>query len=163
GLAATAPSAGDRRVRSVRLSRAGRTELRRLDALSDRLAQSLVAPLSGSQAQRLVAAMDEVDRLLRAASVEIAPDDARSADAQFCLAGYFDELDARFRGGFDRGKGGAADLADFAAPRGCLLLARLFGRPVGCGALRTFASGVGEIKRMWIAPQARGMGLGRRL
>jgi DNA-binding MarR family transcriptional regulator/GNAT superfamily N-acetyltransferase len=163
GLAQTEVSAQDRRVRCVRLSRAGRAELRRLDALSDRLAESMIAPLTPAQSERLVAAMAEVDRLLRAASVELAPEEPHSADAQFCLERYFDELDTRFRGGFDRGKGGTADLDEYIAPRGCLLLTRLFGRPIGCGALRTFAPGEGEIKRMWIAPQARGLGLGRRL
>ena len=52
---------------------------------------------------------------------------------------------------------------DFLAPRGCLLMARLFGEPIGCGALRTLAPRIGEIKRMWIAPEARGLGLGTRL
>src|SRR5215468_6317930 len=41
GLAATQPSAEDRRVRFVRLSRSGSAELRRLNTLSDRLAQSM--------------------------------------------------------------------------------------------------------------------------
>jgi len=163
GLAETRPSAQDRRVRCVRLSRAGRAELRRLDDLSDRFAQTLVAGLTPPQAERLVAAMDDVERLLRAASVELVTVDPRSAEAQLCLGRYFDELDARFRGGFDRGKGGTADLDEYVAPRGVMVLARLSGAPIGCGALRKFAPGIGEIKRMWIAPQARGLGLGRRM
>ena len=34
---------------------------------------------------------------------------------------------------------------------------------VGCGALKTLARRCGEIKRMWVAPDARGLGVGQRL
>jgi ribosomal protein S18 acetylase RimI-like enzyme len=34
---------------------------------------------------------------------------------------------------------------------------------VGCGALRFDAAGIVEIKRVWLAPHARGLGLGGRL
>jgi ribosomal protein S18 acetylase RimI-like enzyme len=40
------------------------------------------------------------------------------------------------------------------------IVARLRGRPVGCGAIRLSDS---YIKRMWVSPAARGLGLGRRL
>ena len=164
GLAHTRPSADDRRVRCVRLSRAGRAELRRIDALSNRFAQSMLSPLNAAQAKRLVAAMTEIERLLRASGVEIESADPAEPDAQHCLTHYFAELNVRFRGGFDPGKsGGRADRADFLAPHGRLFVARLFGEPIGCGGLRTLTRGVGEIKRMWIAPNARGLGLGRRL
>jgi len=163
GLATTEPSPADARVRCVRLSRAGAAELRRLDVLSDRLARSMLEPLSPTQNQRLLAAMTEIEGLLRASSIEIAPEDPSNADAQACFAQYFAELDTRFRAGFDLKKGVTYDIADFVPPRGCLLIARLHGVAVGCGALRTLAPGLGEIKRMWIAPNARGLGLGRRL
>jgi ribosomal protein S18 acetylase RimI-like enzyme len=98
-----------------------------------------------------------------AASFELAPAQPSSADAQYCLGQYFEELGARFRGGFDRGRDAAADAADLAPPAGCLIIARLSGQAVGCAALRALAPGVGEIKRMWVAPAARGMGIGRSL
>ena len=162
-LATTQPSAEDARVKAVCLTRAGLAELRKIDALSDKLAQSMLDSLDETQTQRLVAAMSEVERLLRASSVEMAPDDPAGAEARYCLERYFAELDARFPGGFDRSRGHSSDLPDYTAPRGCLLVARLFGEPIGCGALRTLAPGVGEIKRMWVSPDARGLGLGRRL
>src|SRR5690348_310850 len=163
GLATTRPSAADGRVRIISLSRSGLSELSRINTLSDELARSMLAPLGGEQATRLLKAMSEVERLLRASGIEIAQEDPASDDAERCLARYFAEIDARFDGGFDRTRGGAAELDDFVPPRGCLLLARLHSEPVGCGALRTFEPGVGEIKRMWISPEVRGLGVGRRL
>jgi len=162
GLATTRPSAADGRVRIISLSRSGLSELSRINALSDELARSMLAPLAGEQATRLLKAMSEVERLLRASGIEIAQEDPASAGAERCLARYFAEIDARFDGGFDRNRGGAV-MDDFVPPRGCLLLARLHSEPVGCGALRTFEPGVGEIKRMWISPEVRGLGVGRRL
>ena len=43
------------------------------------------------------------------------------------------------------------------------MIARLRGRPVGCGALKFHRRAPAELKRMWVAPDARGLGLGRRL
>ncbi len=86
-----------------------------------------------------------------------------SGEAQACLDRYFAELASRFPGGFDREAGGASAVGDFVPPAGCLLLARQSEEVVGCGAIRTFSATVGEIKRMWVSPRVRGMGVGRRL
>jgi ribosomal protein S18 acetylase RimI-like enzyme len=43
------------------------------------------------------------------------------------------------------------------------VIARLRGRPIGCGALKYHGHARAELKRMWLAPEARGLGLGRRL
>ena len=48
-------------------------------------------------------------------------------------------------------------------PAGEFFVAYLYGEPVGCGAVKHHADLPAEIKRMWIAPNARGLGLGRRL
>jgi ribosomal protein S18 acetylase RimI-like enzyme len=44
-----------------------------------------------------------------------------------------------------------------------LVIARLRGQPVGCGALKFAEKQSAELKRMWIAPAVRGLGLGRRM
>ena len=153
----------DGRSKFARLTRSGRAELRRLNALSDDLAQSMLRPLTGQQATRLVSAMHEVDRLLRASAIEVASADPRDPSAQWCLGQYFDELGARFPEGYDGGVDGANDLDDFRPPKGSFLIAWLFDRPVGCGTIRTFAPRIGEIKRLWVSPEVRGLGVGRKL
>jgi len=162
-LVRTEPAGSDGRVRVARLTRSGLAELERLNSLSNDLAASMLAPLSAGQAQRLVSAMAEVDRLLRASSIEFTPADARNPDAERCLQQYYAELAARFPGGFELDTDHAPGADELAPPAGCMLVARLFGEPVGCGGVRTLAAGLGEIKRMWISPEVRGLGVGRRL
>jgi carbonic anhydrase len=53
--------------------------------------------------------------------------------------------------------------AHYAPPDGVALLARLDDVPVGCVAVRRFDAADGELKRMWVRPDARGHGLGRAL
>lgn len=52
---------------------------------------------------------------------------------------------------------------EYAAPGGAFLLAEAAGSVVGCIGLRRFTDEAGEIKRLYIAPAARGMGAGRLL
>ena len=162
-LVRTEPAGADGRVRIARLTRAGLEELERLNSLSDDLARSMLAPLERKQALRLVAAMAEVDLLLCAASIEFEESDPRSAETEGCLEKYYAELAVRFPHGFELHADDAPPAEVFLPPAGRMLIARLFGEPVGCGGIRTLDPGVGEIKRMWLSPRVRGLGLGRRL
>jgi len=152
----------DHRVRVVRLTEAGRAERAELDRRADDLAQSLLDPLDDRQRLRLVDAMATVERLLTAGLVEIAIEPPTSAAAQACLRSYFAELDARFDAGFDPTSSLPADADELVEPAGLLLVARLGGEPVGCGAVK-FHGSQGEIKRMWVAGGTRGLGVGRRI
>ncbi len=153
----------DRRVRVARLTKKGRAERKLLDRRSDELAWSLVEPLDEEQRARLVEAMGLVERLLMAGLVSVRIDEPTSAAVQDCFEAYFAELDARFESGFDSGQSISAEADELTEPRGLVLVARLRDEPIGCGALKLHGSDPAEIKRMWVASTARGLGLGRRL
>ncbi|WP_044372651.1 bifunctional helix-turn-helix transcriptional regulator/GNAT family N-acetyltransferase [Streptomyces noursei] len=162
GLVTVQPQPRDRRVRTVRLTEAGRAERALVDRRSDELAGSLLEPLNAVQRDRLVTAMAEVNRLLTAATVVLHPVAPDHPDAQYCLQSYFGELRERFASGFDPVRSLLPDAGELQSPHGLLLVARLHGEPVGCAGLKLPPGAPAEIKRMWVAPQARGLGLGRR-
>ena len=163
GLVTVGPKESDRRVRIVRLTPAGAAERAVLDQRADELAASLLAPLSARQRARLVAAMADVERLLTAATVEIAPIDPGHPDAQACLHSYFSELDRRFDAGFDPASSTPVDEEALRPPAGLFLVAWFRAEPIGCGGLKFHDGAPTEIKRMWVAESARGLGIGRRL
>ena len=107
--------------------------------------------------------MGEVERLIRAASVKVSADPPDGADARRCLEAYFRELAARFESGFDADADASASVADMTPPSGLFVIARLDGEAVGCGGFKRVDKTTGEIKRVWTAPSARGMGVARRM
>lgn len=115
-----------------------------------------LVPMVKLAEQRLAALGDD-----SSATFEVV--DPQSAAARAAMAAYFAELDGRFPTGFDPGDARTGDDAALAPPGGAFVLARRGDRVVACGGVQTIGDGIGEIKRMWVADDARGQGLGRRL
>ena len=142
-----------------------------LDEATEEWVTDVLAPLGRDQRDELVAAMAATTRLLRAAAVdvvEVDPEDPRVLVAQ---QAYVDELAETFDAGFQPGDLGE-ELPRYRAPDGSVLLALLDGEVLGTVALAPLTprdehddvvTPLREVKRMWVAPGARGMGLGRRL
>ncbi len=108
--------------------------------------------------------MADVDRRILASRVRVEIIDPRDIDARYCLRSYFEELGHRFDAGFDPAQSISASDEEMTLPNGLLLIAKLLGAPVGCGALKVHSdTQTGEVKRMWVASGMRGLGLGRRL
>jgi putative acetyltransferase len=102
--------------------------------------------------------------------LEISPEPITSADATALIAALNRELSARYP------EPGAThfrlDAEEVAPGAGVFLVVRWDGRPVGCGALRRLREDtlvrelgprVGELKRMYVAPEMRGHAIGRAL
>jgi DNA-binding MarR family transcriptional regulator/GNAT superfamily N-acetyltransferase len=163
GLVTVGASPADRRVRRARLTRKGRRERSELDRRSDDLARSFLEPLSPDERRRLVRAMGDVERLLVAALVDIDVVDPDDPAARHCLREYFTELDRRFDTGFDPSVALPALAHEMRMPAGGFLVASLHGEPIACGAIKLHGSDPAELKRRWVAADARGLGLGRRM
>ena len=86
-----------------------------------------------------------------------APDEVRPLFLEYAGSLSFDL-------GFQDFAGELANLpGEYAAPCGALLLARVSGTSAGCVALRRIAAGTAELKRLYVRPEHRGLGLGRLL
>ncbi|MEV1026069.1 bifunctional helix-turn-helix transcriptional regulator/GNAT family N-acetyltransferase [Streptomyces sp. NPDC050264] len=163
GLVAVEPHPRDGRVRTVRLTEAGQRERAHLDDRSDALASSLLEPLDAVQRDQLTSAMAEVERLLTASVVSLEVLDPDHGDAVRCLRSYAAELADLFEGGFDPAASLLPDPGELRLPQGLFLVARLHGEPVGCAGLKLPSGAPAEIKRLWVSPRARRLGLARRL
>jgi len=163
GLVRVRASRGDRRVRLASLTAKGVAERAELDRRSDDLAIGLLQPLGAAQRDALVSAMTRVEQLLRASKITIQVEDPSTGDARWCLEQYFAELNARFDAGFDPARGLPAEPGEMTPPAGAFLVARLRGEPMGCGAVKFHGAKPAELRRMWVSPSARGLGVGARL
>ena len=163
GLVKLGRSPGDRRLRTARLTAAGQREVREMNRRSDRAAAELLETCPAPQRDQLVAAMGQVHRLLRLAGFRIERRAPGSHAARQCVIRYFTELERRFESGFDPDASLPADDGDLVPPAGAFLVGSIDGEPVACGAVKTIAPGVGSLKRMWVADDVRGLGIGRRM
>lgn len=78
------------------------------------------------------------------------------------LGAFADEIGERYPG-WNPGIGPSADPEEFVHPRGRFLVAYGDGRPVGCGGVKRLDEDTGEVKRLYVVPDARGRGVARKL
>jgi GNAT superfamily N-acetyltransferase len=74
-----------------------------------------------------------------------------------------DEMEQLYELPRGSGLGLSASPADLSPPGGAFIVVYADGRPVAGGGIKRDEHGVAEIKRMYVVPEARGRGLGRRL
>ena len=161
GLVTTKPHPEDARRRIAKLTAAGRREFEAYETLSNAQAESMLA--RHSQPEALLAAMDMVAAALGRSRISIDLLDPRSEPSRYCLGEYYAELSRRFARGYDVALSRDPDATDMIAPRGAFFVALSDGLPLGCVGLKGAGGPLAEIKRLWVAPAARGLGLARRL
>ncbi len=106
---------------------------------------------------------DSARRVRQAGEVVVGVVDPLCPAAVDSLRAYFAELDHRFDGGFDAGNAAFDDASSFVEPDGSFMVATYAAATVACGAIQRVDSECGEIKRMWVSSDWRGVGLGRRM
>ena len=84
-------------------------------------------------------------------------------EAQALLAEYFASRAETFPASMGEYRPVYPTPEQFVAPRGVFLIVEQDGMDVGCGGIRQLTPTRYEVKHLWVQPQARGTGLGRRL
>lgn len=161
GLIETRPNPEDRRGRITQLTPAGEREFQTYERLSNERAAAILN--RHKNARRLLDAMDIVTIALSRESIVFEEVDYGSEIAKACLGAFAAELSTRLGLEFDLKKSGDPELSHMKHPYGTFVVARLGDMPIGCVGVKGNGGTLAEIKRMWIAPAARGLGLSRRL
>ncbi|WP_316861543.1 bifunctional helix-turn-helix transcriptional regulator/GNAT family N-acetyltransferase [uncultured Cohaesibacter sp.] len=159
GLITVETSDSDGRRRYAHFTEAGYAEFAAYEALSDKQAADIIA--RHPRPEILLEAMDIVSTALgfdRTVFEEVSPLDPR---AIACLEAYYSELAQRLENGFDVSLSADPEARDMERPRGSFFIALSDGMPIGCVGLKGTDKGYAEIKRLWVSPSARGMGLAR--
>lgn len=160
-LVTVAAAPEDARRRQARLTPEGQAEFAAYERLSNRQAKAILG--RHGRPEKLLAAMDLVAATLLQDRIEMQEVDPRRAEARECLEAYYAELAQRFARGFDVSLSCDPEAAAMMRPRGAFLLAMADGMPLGCVGLKGTCAAYAEIKRLWVAPAARGLGLAHRL
>ena len=95
-------------------------------------------------------------------ALTLSSSDPDAPDARACLDAYFALIQSLIPGS-TAPHVTDPHAADFRPPDGLFLLARLGDDTIGCGSLRRHDATTGEVKRLWVAPAARGRGVARAL
>jgi DNA-binding MarR family transcriptional regulator/GNAT superfamily N-acetyltransferase len=161
GMISTDAHEDDARRRVASLTRAGKREFAAYEAMSNTQAEGFLA--RNSQREALLAAMDLIASALTRDRIALTEMDPQSDEARYCLGEYYAELGRRFKQGFDVSLSRDPDAKDMRRPRGSFIVAMSDTLPIGCVGLKGTEYGYAEIKRLWVSPSARGLGLGKRL
>lgn len=161
GLIETSLHPEDARRKVVSLTEQGRAEFEAYEKLSNSQAESMLMRHPNRKA--LLEAMDTVANALLRHSISVEEVDPTSTSAKLCLHSYYDELARRFPMGFEVSRSRDPSAKDMVRPRGTFLLASSDGLPLGCVGLKGNGGEIAEVKRLWVSPSARGLGLASRL
>ncbi len=161
-LVALDRSAPHDEIAAARLTTEGRIKLQDEERRLDDAFERLLSALNAAQRKRLVFAMRQLDRLLRAATVSVRVGDPHHPHFQLCLDAYYAELADRY-GGFDPSISRQLPPEQLIPPGGLLVMAYTRDLPVGCGAMTFGDDRIGAIKRIWVSRDYRGLGVGSRI
>jgi DNA-binding MarR family transcriptional regulator/GNAT superfamily N-acetyltransferase len=171
GLADARKDERDGRVMVLGLTAKGRKTSADIDAASDAEAGALVDGLGEFDLRNLVEHLRAAERILesrsfRGAAVESVEGGPAIASVRVLMREYAASLGADLGyQGFEKELAGLP--GKYAPPSGALFLARVpsscGAEPAGCVALRELGSGDCEMKRLYVRPEYRGLGVGRAL
>ena len=161
GLVETRQNSVDRRSRIANLTEAGQAEFEIYEDLSNDRAKQVLAGHKNSA--QLLEAMDTINFAFSRDRITFKEVDYTSEVATYCLEQFAAELSERFETGFDLENSGDPDPSSMRDPLGTFVVASLDENAIGCVGVKGNGGSIAEIKRMWVAPSARGLGLARQL